>query len=85
MRRVTRAADKPLPGDLVIRDDVDGSGVRPPAFLVSHWPRTDACAGPYQSYGYALRTAREFALKDGARVWRVVNLANGRLHDVTED
>ena len=81
-----RATDKPLPGDLVIRPEIDQSGVRSQTvFTVSHWPSTDVYAGPYQSYGYAVRKAREYALKDRARVWFMATPAGADVRDVTDD
>jgi hypothetical protein len=77
--------DKPLPGDLVIREEVDRSGDRPLAvFTVAHWPRTDTLAGPYQSYAYALRQARQYVAQAHARVWFVVHPSGPELRDVTD-
>ena len=79
--------DSPLPGDFVIRQEVDSSGIRAAVvFSVTHWPVTDSTyGGPYQSYGYALRKAREFAAPARARVWYQVSARGTELLDVTED
>jgi len=75
--------DSPLPGDLVIREQDDRTGVRPlSVFVVTVWPQTETSAGPYLSYGYALRQARQLALPRRVQVWRehVTGLQN-----VTDD
>ena len=77
------AHDSPLPGDLVIRVQEDRTGVRPlSVFVVAVWPQTETSAGPYLSYGYALRQARQLATQRGVHVW--YEHASG-LHDVTDD
>ena len=75
--------DSPLPGDLVIREQDDRTGVRPlSVFVVAVWPQTDTSAGPYLSYGYALRQARQLALQRRVHVWR--EHVSG-LQNVTDD
>ena len=56
-----RAVDKPLPGDLVIRPRADQTESHPRTiFVITSWPDADRIvAGPYQSFGYALRQARD--------------------------
>ena len=77
---------KPLPGDLVIRQQIDHTGVRSVVvFTVMHWPHTETSAGPYLSYGYALRKARDYAMRFHARVWYAKPGAEGDVNDVTED
>jgi hypothetical protein len=62
--------DSPLPGDLVIRQQEDRTGVRPLAvFVVTVWPQSETSAGPYLSYGYALRQARQLAHQRRVEVW----------------
>ena len=58
-----RASEKPLPGDLVIRPRHDGAGPYASiVFVITQWPDADAVvAGPYQSFGYALRQARSLS------------------------
>ena len=63
--------DSPLPGDLVIREQEDRSGVRPlSVFVVTVWPQNETSAGPYLSYSYALRQARQLAGQRRVQVWR---------------
>lgn len=63
--------NSPLPGDLVIRQALDRSLVRPiVVFVITLWPTADVMAGPYQSYGYALEKARQIALQRQLYVWR---------------
>jgi hypothetical protein len=77
------AHDSPLPGDLVIKEQEDRTGVRPlSVFVVTVWPQAEASAGPYLSYGYALRQARQLAMQRRVLVWR--EHASG-LQDVSED
>ena len=77
------AHDSPLPGDLIIREQEDRTGVRPlSVFVVAVWPQPDLSAGPYLSYGYALRQARQLALQRRVHVWH--EHASG-LQNVTED
>lgn len=67
-----RASDNPLPGDIVISQREEHTGVRRvPVFVLTSWPQTDAqIGGPYQSYSYALLQARDLAAAKQARVWR---------------
>ena len=75
--------ESPLPGDLVIREEEERTGVRPLAvFVVAVWPQTETSAGPYLSYSYAQRQARELAAHRKVRVWR--EHAQG-LQDVSDD
>ena len=77
------AHDSPLPGDLVIRQQEDRTGVRPLAvFVVTVWPHNEVSGGPYLSYGYALRQARQLATQRRVEIWR--EHASG-LQNVTED
>ena len=67
-----RVNDKPLPGDLVIREQEDRSGllVRT-VWVITSWPDADqTIAGPYQSYGYALRQARGRLKDRSEQIWR---------------
>jgi hypothetical protein len=63
--------DAPLPGDLVIRCRRDESLVRRgDVFVITHWPDADiTVAGPYQSYGYALRQAHGMLKDRSERIW----------------
>jgi hypothetical protein len=63
--------DAPLPGDLVIRCRRDESVLRRgEVFLITHWPDADTIvAGPYQSYGYALRQANGMLKDRSERIW----------------
>lgn len=67
-----RASEKPLPGDIVISQREEHTGVRRvTVFVLTSWPQTDAqVGGPYQSYSYALLQARSLAAGKQARVWR---------------
>jgi hypothetical protein len=67
-----RSSDTPLPGDIVISQRQEHTGVRRvTVFVLTSWPQTDAMVGgPYQSYGYALRQAQTLASGKRARVWR---------------
>jgi hypothetical protein len=82
----TATADCPLPGDLVISRHTAQHRFAP-TFTITSWPQTDRVAGPYQSYGYALRQARELAARRQVRVWRDHSLVADRpeLEDVTEE
>lgn len=68
---VTVRVDAPLPGDLVIRCRRDESLLRRgEVFVITHWPHTDTTvAGPYQSYGYALRQAQGMLRDRSERIW----------------
>lgn len=63
--------DAPLPGDLVIRLRPGESVIRRgDVFVITHWPDTDTIvAGPYQSYGYALRQAQGMLKDRSERIW----------------
>jgi hypothetical protein len=63
--------DAPLPGDLVIRCRRDEFILRRgDVFLITHWPDADIIvAGPYQSYGYALRQAQGMLKDRSERIW----------------
>jgi hypothetical protein len=63
--------DAPLPGDLVIRCRRDESVLRRgEVFVITHWPESDTIvAGPYQSYGYALRQAHGMLKDRSERIW----------------
>ena len=75
--------DSPLPGDLIIREQEDRSGVRPlSVFVVAVWPQNETSAGPYLSSSYALRQARQLATQRGVHVWREHSPG---LQDVSED
>jgi hypothetical protein len=78
----------PLPGDLVIRESEDASGMRPVAvFVISVWPHGDESAGLHLTYAYALRQARAMAVERGVSVWRELEFAQNRIEfdNVTED
>lgn len=62
--------DQPLPGDLVISAEPSGNRLQVAVFTIAVWPGNDLVAGPYQSYGYALRQGRELALKRSVQLWR---------------
>ena len=64
--------DQPLPGDLVIRARVEHVGpLAQRVFVVMHWPASDrVIAGPYQSFGYALRQAAALVKDQSVYVWR---------------
>lgn len=63
--------DSPLPGDLVIRRQADPSRVgRGEIFVITCWPDPETVeAGPYQSYGYALRQAHGLLKDPSERIW----------------
>jgi hypothetical protein len=63
--------DAPLPGDLVIRCRRDESRLRDgDIFVITYWPDPDTTiAGPYQSYGYALRQAQGMLKDRSERIW----------------
>jgi hypothetical protein len=63
--------DAVLPGDLVIRRRRDESVLsRGEVFVITHWPDADTIvAGPYQSYGYALRQAHGMLKDRSERIW----------------
>ena len=83
MNAIRGTHDSPLPGDLVIREEEERTGVRPLAvFIVTVWPQTERSAGPYLSYGYAHRQAREIAAQRNVRVWREHQQG---LQDVSDD
>jgi hypothetical protein len=63
--------DQPLPGDLVVKAVAAGSDLGPRyTYIVTSYPQAEPSAGPYQSLGYAVRKARELAVKHGLAVWR---------------
>ena len=65
-----RSLDQPLPGDIVIRH-LPSKGLRDGVYVLTHWPDADThTAGPYQSYGYALRQARLLIKDASVRIWR---------------
>ena len=75
--------DSPLPGDLIISEQEDRSGVRPlSVFVVAVWPQNETSAGPYLSYSYALRQARQLATQRRVQVWREHSPG---LQNVTDD
>ena len=84
-----RAVDKPLPGDLVIRPRADQTESHPRTiFVITSWPDADRIvAGPYQSFGYALRQARERQGDPSKYIWRDISRHGEpeRLEDVTSD
>lgn len=63
--------DNPLPGDLVVRRRLDEAVVRRgEVFVITHWPDAETIvAGPYQSYGYALRQAQGMLKDRSERIW----------------
>jgi hypothetical protein len=63
--------DAPLPGDLVLRRHHDETRLRrAEVFVITHWPDADTIvAGPYQSYGYALRQAQGMLRDRSERIW----------------
>jgi hypothetical protein len=63
--------DAPLPGDIVIRRRPGESPLRRVVvFVITHWPDPDSViAGPYQSYGYALRQAHGMRRDRSERIW----------------
>jgi hypothetical protein len=63
--------DAPLPGDLVIRARRDQSTLRlGQVFVITYWPDAETIiAGPYQSYGYALRQATGMQRDRSVRIW----------------
>ena len=69
LRRVR--VDAPLPGDLVIRRRRDESLLRRgEVFVITPWPDPETIvAGPYQSYGYALRQAGGLLKDRSVRIW----------------
>jgi hypothetical protein len=64
--------DQPLPGDQVIRTAQDSSGVRATrVVIITHWPDSETIVGgPYQSFGYALRMARDNVRDRSEKIWR---------------
>ena len=64
--------EQPFPGDLVIRARVEHVGPLPQTvFLVMRWPENDrVIAGPYQSFGYALRQAAALEPDWSVCIWR---------------
>jgi hypothetical protein len=84
-----RVHDKPLPGDLVIRERADRSGlIVQTVYVITSWPDPEAVVGgPYQSFGYAVRQARESLTDPSEYIWR--DHADGdraeHLEDVTRD
>jgi hypothetical protein len=79
--------DHPLPGDLVVREVVEPTGVRSTStFIVTTYPQTHVAAGPYQSLGYAIKQARALAgQRGGLLVWREENgPTEAAYEDVTE-
>jgi hypothetical protein len=77
--------DAPLPGDLVIRLRRDDSVVRRgEVFVITHWPDADTIvAGPYQSYGYALRQAHGMLKDRSERIW-YDHAPHGRLEQLEQ-
>jgi hypothetical protein len=68
---MSQMLNTPVPGDIVIRPDHDMTGLRRNVvFVATIWPNAEVLGGPYQSYGYALRQAREFAGKRRVQLWR---------------
>jgi hypothetical protein len=66
-----RFSDQPLPGDIVIRERLDTTTLRPNVvFELTHWPQDVAAGGPYQSLTYACEQARKLVMLSGARIWR---------------
>jgi hypothetical protein len=63
--------DAPLPGDLVIRRQADESRLtKGEVFVITCWPDPETIeAGPYQSYGYALRQAQRLLKDRSERIW----------------
>ena len=63
--------DAPLPGDLVIRRQEDAARWgRGEVFVITAWPDPETVeAGPYQSYGYALRQAQALLNDPSERIW----------------
>ena len=63
--------DAPLPGDLVLRRRQGEMRLgRGDVFVITHWPDPDTIvAGPYQSYGYALRQAQGMLRDRSERIW----------------
>ena len=66
-----RTPEQPLPGDLIVRC-LPRQGLRnDDTYVITHWPDGDTVfAGPYQSYGYALRQARLLVKDPSERIWR---------------
>jgi hypothetical protein len=63
--------DKPLPGDLVIRCRPGMSLREQSVYVLTHWPDADTViAGPYQSFGYALRQAGNMRTDPSIYIWR---------------
>jgi hypothetical protein len=67
-----RSLDTPLPGDLVIRCQLDRSRLRAAdVWIITHWPDPETTiAGPYQSYAYALQQAKRLVRDRSEQIWR---------------
>ena len=64
-----RTPDKPLPGDLVIKDRSRNPLVS--EWVITHWPNDDrVIAGPYPSFDYARQQAHRFVHDRSNYVWR---------------
>ena len=80
--------DKPLPGDLVIRCLPGPNARNRSAYVITLWPDAErVVAGPYQSFGYALRQAQQLITDPSIYIWRdhATNGAPEQLEDVTPD